>query len=30
VAEEMALGRSTVLKILKTAGVTVRPQGRKY
>ncbi|VBA36271.1 hypothetical protein LAUMK191_01344 [Mycobacterium attenuatum] len=30
VAEELALGRTTVLKILKAAGVTVRPQGRKY
>ena len=30
VAEELALGRTTVLKILKDAGVPVRPQGRKY
>ena len=30
VAEELALGRTTVLKILKEADVTVRPQGRKY
>ncbi|ORA83659.1 hypothetical protein BST29_08955 [Mycobacterium malmoense] len=30
VAEEFALGRTTVLKILKAAGVMVRPQGRKY
>jgi hypothetical protein len=30
VADELALGRTTVLKILKDAGVTVRPQGRKY
>jgi len=30
VAEELALGRTTVLKILKAAGVTVWPQGRKY
>jgi hypothetical protein len=30
VAEELALGRTTVLKILKDAGVAVRPQGRKY
>jgi hypothetical protein len=29
VAEELALGRTTVLKILKTAGATVRPQGRR-
>jgi hypothetical protein len=29
VAEEWALGRTTVLKILKAAGVTVRPQGRR-
>lgn len=27
VARELALGRSTVLKILKAAGVTMRPQG---
>jgi hypothetical protein len=30
VAEEVALGRTTVLKILKVAGATIRPQGRKY
>jgi hypothetical protein len=30
VAEDLALGRTTVLKILKAAGVTIRPQGRKY
>ena len=30
VAEELALGRTTVLKILKTAGVTVRLQGHRY
>lgn len=30
VAAELALGRSTVLKILKAAGVAVRPQGPKY
>lgn len=30
VAEELELGRTTVLKILKAAGVMVRPQGRKY
>ena len=30
VAEELELGRTTVLKILKAAGVTVRPQGHKY
>jgi len=30
VAEELTLGRTTVLKILKDAGVAVRPQGRKY
>lgn len=30
VAETFAIGRTTVLKILKAAGVTVRPQGRKY
>ena len=29
VAEELMLGRTTVLKILKAAGVTVRPQGRR-
>jgi len=30
VAEELGLGRSTVLGILKDAGVAVRPQGQKY
>jgi hypothetical protein len=30
VAETFAIGRTTVLKILKAAGVRVRPQGRKY
>ena len=30
VAEELALGRTTVLKILKEADVTVWPQARKY
>jgi DNA-binding transcriptional regulator LsrR (DeoR family) len=30
VAETLALGRTTVLGILKDAGVTIRPQGRKY
>jgi hypothetical protein len=30
VAEEWELGRTTVLNILKAAGVTVRPQGSKY
>jgi hypothetical protein len=30
VAEEFALGRTTVLKILRTAAVTIRPQGKKY
>ena len=30
VAEGLAPGRTTVLKILKEADVTVRPQGRKY
>jgi transposase-like protein len=30
VAEKFGLGRTTVLGILKTAGVRVRPQGRKY
>jgi DNA invertase Pin-like site-specific DNA recombinase len=30
VAEELELGRTTVLKILKAVGVIVRPQGRKY
>jgi hypothetical protein len=29
VAERFGLGRPTVLGILKTAGVTVRPQGRR-
>jgi len=29
VAEQLMLGRTTVLKILKAAGVTVRPQGRR-
>jgi DNA-binding NarL/FixJ family response regulator len=29
VAEELVLGRTTVLKILKAAEVTVRPQGRR-
>jgi DNA-binding NarL/FixJ family response regulator len=29
VAEELMLGRTTVLKILTAAGVTVRPQGRR-
>ncbi|QLL08645.1 helix-turn-helix domain-containing protein [Mycobacterium vicinigordonae] len=29
VAETFAIGRSTVLKILKAAGVMVRPQGHK-
>jgi hypothetical protein len=29
IAEEWALGRTTVLKILKAAGVTARPQGRR-
>jgi DNA-binding NarL/FixJ family response regulator len=29
VAEELVLGRTTVPKILKAAGVTVRPQGRR-
>ena len=28
-AEELALGRTTVLRILKEAGVRVRPPGRK-
>lgn len=30
IAEELNLGRTTVLNILKTASVTVRPQGQKY
>lgn len=30
VAEELHLGRTTVLKILKEAGAKVRPQGLKY
>jgi hypothetical protein len=30
VAATLGLGRSTVLGILKTAGITLRPQGRKY
>ncbi|AWG70724.1 hypothetical protein DDJ51_00200 [Mycobacteroides abscessus] len=30
VAEMFTIGRTTVLKILKAAGVTVRPQGQKY
>jgi hypothetical protein len=30
VAATFGLGRTTVLEILKSAGVTVRPQGRKY
>ncbi|QLL08642.1 helix-turn-helix domain-containing protein [Mycobacterium vicinigordonae] len=30
VAETFAIGRTTVLKILKAYGATVRPQGRKY
>ncbi|WP_163911080.1 helix-turn-helix domain-containing protein [Mycolicibacterium aubagnense] len=30
VAETCGVGRSTVLKILKDAGVAVRPQGQKY
>lgn len=30
VAEAFAIGRTTVLKILKAADVTVRPQGKKY
>jgi DNA invertase Pin-like site-specific DNA recombinase len=29
VAEKLELGRTTVLKILKAAGVAVRPQGRR-
>jgi DNA invertase Pin-like site-specific DNA recombinase len=30
VAEELELGRTTVLKILKAAGVKLRPQGWRY
>ncbi|MBN7290531.1 helix-turn-helix domain-containing protein [Mycobacteroides abscessus subsp. abscessus] len=30
VAETFAIGRTTVLKILKAAGVAVRPRGRRY
>jgi DNA-binding transcriptional regulator LsrR (DeoR family) len=30
VAKELELGRTTVLKILKAAGLTVRPPGQKY
>jgi DNA invertase Pin-like site-specific DNA recombinase len=30
VAASLGLGRTTVLEILKDAGVTVRPRGRKY
>lgn len=30
VAETFTIGRTTVLKILKAAGVAVRPRGRKY
>jgi DNA invertase Pin-like site-specific DNA recombinase len=30
VAERFSIGKATVLKILKEAGATVRPQGRKY
>ena len=30
VAATLGLGRTTVLKILKTAEVEVRPRGRKY
>ena len=30
VAATLGLGRTTVLEILKDAGVTVRPRGRKY
>jgi hypothetical protein len=30
VAQAFAIGRTTVLKILKEARVVVRPQGRKY
>jgi len=30
VAVALGLGRTTVLEVLKAAGVEVRPQGRKY
>jgi DNA-binding transcriptional regulator LsrR (DeoR family) len=30
VASTLGLGRTTVLKVLKDAGVAIRPQGRKY
>jgi transposase-like protein len=30
VARTLGLGRTTVLKVLKDAGVAIRPQGRKY
>ena len=30
VAAALGLGRTTVLQILKAAGIEVRPQGRKY
>ena len=30
VADTLGLGRTTVLEILKAAGVEIRPQGRKY
>jgi transposase len=30
VADTLGLGRTTVLQILKAAGVELRPQGRKY
>ncbi|SKK27219.1 Uncharacterised protein [Mycobacteroides abscessus subsp. massiliense] len=30
VAETFAIGRTTVLKILKASGVKVRPQGSRY
>jgi len=30
VAAKFGLGRTTVLEILKTAGVDIRPRGRKY
>jgi DNA-binding CsgD family transcriptional regulator len=30
VASALGLGRTTVLNILKAAGVKIRPQGRKY
>ena len=29
VGEELGLGKATVLRILKAAGVTVRPQGQR-